>query len=283
MDRDELLKAARLAGLERVISDVGSLIADSVWIKSQPADEAVLELGASRLGGLPDLPPTLAWPRWKNTPQSFVAQLRLSDVHQYEAAPLLPASGWLYFFYDAAQEVYGGNPADRGGWAVLYYPGDGSSLVRHPAPPDLPAQAQFRSLVLAFSVESTLPQRPEVFLPKLDWTPQEQDLYSDFAVSYRPPEDRALPHHQLLGHAHDLQDDMHIEVQLASHGLNVEKGETSAELEGGALDWLLLLQIDSDPNAGMRWGSSGMLYYWIERRALEARHFEDVWCVLQST
>jgi uncharacterized protein YwqG len=76
---------------------------------------------------------------------------------------------------------------------------------------------------------------------------------------------------------------MHIEVQLASHGLNVEKGETSAELEGGALDWLLLLQIDSDPNAGMRWGSSGMLYYWIERRALEARHFEDVWCVLQST
>ena len=55
-----------------------------------------------------------------------------------------------------------------------------------------------------------------------------------------------------------------------------------AELSKGAMDWQLLLQIDSDENAGMRWGNAGMLYYWIKRDDLKARHFDDTWLVLQS-
>jgi len=44
----------------------------------------------------------------------------------------------------------------------------------------------------------------------------------------------------------------------------------------------LLLQIDSDENAGMRWGDEGMLYYWMKRDDLQRQRFDTTWLVLQS-
>jgi len=49
-----------------------------------------------------------------------------------------------------------------------------------------------------------------------------------------------------------------------------------------AIDWLLLLQIDSDEHVGMRWGNTGMLYYWLKRDDLKAQRFDETWLVLQS-
>ena len=49
-----------------------------------------------------------------------------------------------------------------------------------------------------------------------------------------------------------------------------------------AMNWRLLLQVDSDDKAGMRWANAGMLYYWIEEAALQALQFDHAWVVLQS-
>ena len=75
---------------------------------------------------------------------------------------------------------------------------------------------------------------------------------------------------------------MRLQCQLVSHGITDETDPHAAELAKGAMDWLLLLQIDSDEHAGMRWGNAGMLYYWIKRDDLKAQHFDDTWLVLQS-
>ena len=45
--------------------------------------------------------------------------------------------------------------------------------------------------------------------------------------------------------------------------------------------WQLLLQVDSDDAAGMMWGDSGLLYFWIRDDDLAARRFERVWCAMQ--
>ena len=54
------------------------------------------------------------------------------------------------------------------------------------------------------------------------------------------------------------------------------------ELEKNANEWQLLLQIDTDERIGMRWASSGMLYFWIKRDDLRSRSFEHTWLILQS-
>jgi len=66
--------------------------------------------------------------------------------------------------------------------------------------------------------------------------------------------------HRLLGHPDQEQNDMQTECQLVSHGSGY--GDPNARLlEAGAKDWELLLQIHSDPNAGMEWGDIGKIYY----------------------
>jgi hypothetical protein len=62
-------------------------------------DRIVLEempLGASRVGGLPDLPPGIKWPTYKGKKIPFLAQIDLSSMAADTV--LLPADGWLYAF-----------------------------------------------------------------------------------------------------------------------------------------------------------------------------------------
>ena len=79
---------------------------------------------------------------------------------------------------------------------------------------------------------------------------------------------------------------MELECQLASNGLYV--GDATGyqhprrfELEGGATDWELLLQLDSDDDADMMWGDAGALYFWIRKQDAETADFSKVWMVLQ--
>ena len=46
-----------------------------------------LAIGASRFGGVPDMPPDATWPEYDGVPMEFIAQLRLAEV-----APLDPGS-----------------------------------------------------------------------------------------------------------------------------------------------------------------------------------------------
>jgi uncharacterized protein YwqG len=45
----------------------------------------------------------------------------------------------------------------------------------------------------------------------------------------------------------------------------------------------LVLQIDSDPDAGMQWGDAGRVYVCIRKEDLAACRFEHCWTILQCT
>ncbi|HKB48759.1 MAG TPA: YwqG family protein, partial [Ktedonobacterales bacterium] len=196
------------------------------------------------------------------------------------AGQALPVNGWLFFFYDGRQQAFGDKPGDRGAWQVLYQPAGALALARQAAPPGLPNESRYKPCSVAYAAEVTLPQRPLLFAPKLGWTADEQHRYEDF-IDARVA-DRSTPRHRLLGHADVIQDDMHLQCQLLSHGIQDDQDPRAATLAAGALNWQLLLQVDSDDSAAMQWGSAGRLYFWIEREALQARRFDNVWMVMQS-
>jgi uncharacterized protein YwqG len=239
-------------------------------------------MGISKLGGMPDLPDALVWPLMADVPLASVAQFDLSAVQPFDVDKLLPSSGMLYFFFDANQQVYGSDPADKAGWKVIYSTADKSTLKRRSFPDQLPAEARFTPCAVTFSNEVTLPQRPNLLDKTLDWNDSERHTYSDFMTAFPSQEDRNQIHHRLLGHSDDLQDDMHLQVQLVSHGFTDDQSPQAAAIAPGANDWILLFQLDSDSNAHMQWGSTGLLYYWITRQDLQAKNFDAVWCVLQS-
>src|SRR5262249_18270500 len=122
---------------------------------------ATLPIGASKFGGLPDLPPEYISPEHNGKPLGFLAQFRLEeladclatrtpaplqlafDMEVPEAkivrpvAQILPSSVWLYFFYSAIANSGGYEPEDRGSWKVFYYDGEVSDLKRTAAPSTL--------------------------------------------------------------------------------------------------------------------------------------------------
>jgi uncharacterized protein YwqG len=58
---------------------------------------ARLPVGASRFGGVRDLPPDLAWPEADGQKLQFLAQLDFTQLPRWDGDPL-PADGWLYHF-----------------------------------------------------------------------------------------------------------------------------------------------------------------------------------------
>jgi uncharacterized protein YwqG len=254
------------------------------------------EPGASRFGGEPDMPPGAEWPTKQGAPLAFLGQIRLSDVPAGPERDSLPDSGRLLLFYDVRDGgPWGFDPADAGGWAVLYEP-DETDHTRTPLP-----QALLNLMAENFGdpepfTPSPLKFEPTITLPghetlAIELSEEADEGYSELLeeLGGESDEEASAPIHQLLGHAAEVQGDMASECQLVSNGIYlggdkpIDEARVKA-LEPGAADWRLLLQIDTDEEGpDWMWGDCGRLYFWIRREDLARRDFSGVWVVLQCS
>jgi uncharacterized protein YwqG len=245
-------------------------------------------------------------------PLSFVAQINLAELPPLDGAEArLPSRGMLWFFYDARFLTYGAEDAD--GFRVVYSEAGPDDLRRTEVPQgrgtsgDADPFEVFDPVVLTPRAELSLPSPyadPERGLPLEDEPESEayhemverRDLAGAEAQAYTvfdgsptlPP-----PVHRVTGWPSVIQNDnMEAECEASTRrgGVlgklgDVVRAATTAESpeDGRAVrdSWQLLLQVDSDEAAGMMWGDSGMLYFWIRKEDLAARRFERVWCVMQ--
>ncbi len=238
----------------------------------------------SRIGGAPDLPDGFEWPQWKNVPLAFLAQIDLAEIGQQSVLPDLPTHGLLYFFYDQEQSTWGFRPGDRGSWRV-FYSAESEQLKRTDPPAGVNDHARFSEKQLEFREITTYPSLDRVSDGPMDMSDETWDEVD--ALQARDFGD--LPRHQIGGLPIPVQgDDMELECQLASNGIDVgsSAGYASPEAEAlkpGAADWVLLLQLDSDDETDMMWGDLGVLYFWIRKHDLKALNFADCWMVLQCS
>ncbi len=280
--------------IEKIIRDIGfsskrassieKLIKPSIRVCSFLSNDEHLKLGTSKLGGSPDLPPGFKWPVFEDSPLSFLAQLNLLDVKQYDIEGILPTEGMLYFFYNDENQVWGFDPADRGNWLVAYSNIPYQQLSRTAPPPKLHQNGIFDTGKLSFYPEYIIPGWESLPIQSLDLDREELDKYLVLAEQVNSWNDPNM--HRLLGYPQEIQGEMQLECQLVSHGLYM--GDADAyndprvrELKPGAHNWQLLFQLDSEEDLGMFWGDVGRLYFWIPQDALKARDFEQVWLILQ--
>ena len=280
MELNAIMSALAAAGFGQRAGEIAALAAPSIRLTATPVDPYKQAVGASRLGGQPDLA-GVPWPDKNGDPLAFIAQIHLEDVAPLDTGHLLPPAGLLSFFYDAKGETYGDNPGDRDGWRVLYTP-PGAPLSDSIVPSTLPQNARYTPCALTFASEVTMPLQPPLERPGLAWSAADEKVYEGFLQKSQNAPGSLAPRHRLLGYPDTIQDDMRMQCQLMSRGITDPSDPKAAGLQAGANDWILLLQVDSDERLGMRWGSAGMLYYWIERDALREKRFDNVWLALQS-
>jgi uncharacterized protein YwqG len=274
------LRAALAATGLSATEDLARLAQPALRISATPTEDDHLAVGTSKLGGWPDVPADFRWPMLSGVPMSFIGQIHLADIADEPAAQLLPKDGLLALFYDAQQHIFGDQPTDREGWGLFWFSSD-ALLARAQPPEPLPAHARFSPAAVHFTAILTMPQRPQLDMPTLAWSSAEQARYDQFWAAFSGANGQA-PQHQLLGHPNTLQDDMRLQCQWMSLGVTDTSDPRVASLSAGASDWQLLLQVDSDPAMGMRWGDGGMLYIWMSRAALSARQFDHSWLIMQT-
>lgn len=276
---------------ERLPDRVKRCVRPSLRIRTSPISVDDLRLGQSRVGGIPDLPRDFEWPWFKGLGLSFVAQLDLAELAVQPVVLPLPKQGSLAFFYDSEQRTWGFDPKDRGSALVVYFPGPASSLTRTPIPDGVYETGRFSCSAVNYDLEENLPDPSSLYFDS-QLSEEENDLLC--AVDDAMRDDAPL--HRLGGHANCVQNPMELECQLVTNasrllasGLYCGDDATGYEnvpeksLAPGALDWRLLLQIDTDDDLGMMWGDCGVLYYWIKEEDLRAERFDKCWVILQCS
>lgn len=251
-----------------------------------------IPIGGSRFAGVPDVPKGFIWPKYHGKPLTHLAQIRLSDVAPFDIEKKLPKTGWLYFFFEETDPKWGFDPKDRGAFRVLYYNVPPARLVRAKLPGQLSGgEAGYKPCLLEFKGGKELPYAGDERFDALGIDANEAKeikAYEEILskkLGYNPQDSG---YHHLLGYPQAIQNDMRLECQLVTNGLYC--GDSSGyndpradRLLGGAKDWNLLLQIDTDEERGpgWMWGDVGRLYFWIRDQDLASRKFDAAWMVLQ--
>ena len=223
--------------------------------------------------------------RNREWPLSFVAQIDFAELHAVSALDGFPSTGRLLFFCDAFDWPWG-EQEDQARAHVIFTQAPRERLERKPFPPafDEPLAKELMPRGYGFKPRRLrpmawlLPPRP-AFIGQYDWpdwTVADDEACRQFwyAVYARWPEtfglDGQAEIHQMGGIALSIQEP--VETACAQYA---GEGPASAD------DWQLVLQIDSDIEAGMEWGDSGRLYVCARKQDLGAARFDRCWTILQ--
>jgi uncharacterized protein YwqG len=233
----------------------------------------------SRLGGAALLPAGLAWPATDaGKPLSFIGQVNTNEVGVPDQLPPLPPNTLIAFFYEAdEQQGWGFDPQDHQYWRVITVPLTGAMPMSSP------------DGALTFSPHRLVPGRvttvPSMWEPVIEelWAADQEALRRLYTELEGGDE---APRHRMFGWPDLVQNPMQLECQLASGGIYVGGPEgyrdpRAAPLSGGAAEWTLLLQVDTDDDVGWMWGDVGTIFYWIRASDLHAGRFDRVWMVFQ--
>jgi len=283
----------RRFGLTRVANEIGAYWSPALLLKLKRAGKKSLPVGSSRLGGAPDLPADMAWPRWRENPMVFVAQFNLEEVTAAQPSHRLPKTGLLSVFMglDDGDGMLG-MPESKGMWRVLWTPA-GTAWQRQtmPAVPDeLAVFSRYQEAAITYKPGGyALPQEDSYLVDALQLTPEEQQGYVDLIQQVNQNHPEGQPAHQLLGHPWALQsNDMEMASARASAGEDpfsalLPEDPGYAEWLRRAAGWQLLLQLGSDESqTNMLWGDAGLYYWFIPRANLFQQNFDETWGLLQT-
>jgi hypothetical protein len=135
-------------GLDALSEDLVAQSKPCVTFESDGNVDAPV-VGGTRVGGLPDLPHDVEWPAGKLHPQSFIMQLRLSDMDRRVFNGALPEVGSLWFFVDwCSFDHHFGRGVGPEGACVIWHDGNSALPVRREPPAELP---------VVYDVPSVLP------------------------------------------------------------------------------------------------------------------------------
>jgi uncharacterized protein YwqG len=283
--------------------------APAIWFRRQLGIKSL-----SKLGGLPNLPPSVEWPRQgqTGTPLHFLAQVDLSQLpttplENTRRGPALPKSGLLFFFADMIEEMlWGDNGGPFATTRVIFT--DRGGAEREP-PGDIPdilhalgkIDRGYKTGIKAYPDAALEPHVIDTF--GVGAWPRPDDSYAAVAESAMIASIEsaigALPVFESPRAWHALkvaepreyvvlqkyQGKIVRQLRCPRHQmLGVAKNIQGTAEEARARGEILLLQIDSDlyVHRDFVFCDMGAAQFWIKPRDLAAARFDRAWATTEG-
>lgn len=230
--------------------------------------------------------------RGRTWPLSFVAQVDFAELHAVQALEGFPSAGRLLLFCDPFDLPWG-KQEDQARARVIFLEVPAERLERRPFPTDFGGPEARRVMPRGYAFKSRL-LRPEAWLlpppqgpgPLLGLDSEAAKAWAPDAEAYRAYEqfwcNLYARHPQTFG---EQGQNIH-QVGGVAVPVQAPVEEEAARLSGAdpakAPSWRLVLQIDSDIEAGMELGDGGRLYVCLRDQDLRSRQFDRSWTILQT-
>ncbi|RBL88090.1 DUF1963 domain-containing protein [Chitinophaga flava] len=277
----ELIHKFDLAGVEDyVLSNTRPLI--TLTLAQQ---ENYQHTGNTRVAGDPDLPAHIAWPLTANgTPMTFIAQLDLSVISQQDVQQLLPDTGVLYFFMGDVDKAYHIEHK-------VIYAEDKTGLKRTPAPAVTVLEKEERFTSYQLQTAPSLMPPNYAYADYDELSEDESDALDDLCMHLT--EGIGM----IGGYPDGQHDDHYIEAAMylvakqkydylpsnARKTLLQHFNGNQQQVDDTLSDMTMLLQIDSDRQVGFTWWDAGCIHFFIQKKDLLSKQFDNTYLSLYSS
>ncbi len=251
--------------------------------------------GATRFGGVPDVPKDFQWPYFntktfddeeeKPRPLAFLAQFNCEEISKHDTEHLLPDKGLLSFFYELDSQLWGFDPKNKGCARVFWFENT-EDLVPADIPDDLDKVNTFNALKIKAKSEPSYPSFEDFSLTR-DNMIGHWDEYDMSMKGLCKEEDNI---HKLLGWANPIQGNMTMQCELIKRGYylggswdHITPQDRQESIDHSGKEWLLLFQLSSfgTDSTELCFGDEGSIYFYIHKDDLAKRNFDKSWLILQ--
>lgn len=221
------------------------------WAVSVVINEEKCEnipVGASKMGGLPDLPPGVNYPEreryidehdkyFKNFKLPLICQLNLADLAQFDIKDGLPKTGMLYIFWDGGDPDYFKKKYNVHPLRAYYWNGDISTLTRRSADPVTEVRPEMKATFSEY--------KETLEMETVEWEGMVEDLLCEFESDCK---DNGIDsrEHEMYDKIHDLY---YIESEANIYGGDKISGFRAGCKYNCPGDWNSFLQLDEHEGA----------------------------------
>lgn len=304
-------RACNTLGLDTALSRaLVSTARPTIWFRhGDPVADAALSVGASKVGGEPDLPPGIVWPTRpaladpdgtaeklrasanmsapcanfvinhlaREMPMAFLAQVDLAAMALEPGFdPVLPDRGMLWAFNDPFGDWYD-DQSPSGGVCLLW--DDAEGLERRATPPLVREAWQMGVSEYGFPKDEPWEARveSEPLLPISGWTVSGRlNRHAYLALQDERFEMKEGGGDQLGGWEQPIQQAMHAKVELIASGTGDVRWDRSEDLLSTGERWRHVLTINGETyleRLMTTWGD-GAMFIFVDEEELKARRFD---------
>lgn len=263
------------------------LIKPAIGLLTIKIESDNLKIGASKIGGKPDLPKDVSWPRLNDSDLVFCAQYNISELKKCDVENLLPEKGMFYIFIGISGEWNEFSIEQKD--CKIFFIENLEDLERKEYPTTLNVEGKVEPAEIQFFESLTIPDDENYKL--IDFDEKYEDFYFHFyqdTEEYIAEElnDLADNMHQILGEDKSVQSS--VVYEFSRNELNIsdeEYLEKWTEILKNSKTFSNLIQLDCfDSNTNLsKFGGSGVFYIGLKTKELENKNFTNLIISFQTT